>query len=118
MHDNSTNRIASVYLAFAERQAHGRSALCETLARGVASDSVALSFLGQLPRAKQQPNLLFAAVKYLYGTPVDQQRTARSFSRRDARPQQTVSARPVSALDQPTADGLDRSARRQSRLDS
>jgi hypothetical protein len=69
MQDNSTNRIASVYLHFAECEAHGRSALYETLARGVAGDSVALSFLGQLPRAKQQPNLLFAAVKYLYGTP-------------------------------------------------
>src|SRR5215471_11737634 len=64
--ENSTNRIASVYLAFAEREAHGRSALYETLARGVAGDSVALSFLAEFPRAKQQPNLLFAAVKYLY----------------------------------------------------
>ena len=67
--ENSTNRIASAYLAFAERDAHGRSALYETLARGVAGDSVALSFLAEFPRAKQQPNLLFAAVKYLYGTP-------------------------------------------------
>src|SRR5262249_44465610 len=58
----------SVYLAFAEREAHGRSALYETLARGVAGDSVALSFLAEFPRAKQQPNLLFAAVKHLYGT--------------------------------------------------
>ncbi|MBV8356726.1 MAG: DUF2332 domain-containing protein [Deltaproteobacteria bacterium] len=69
MDDNSTNRIASVYLTFAEREAHGRSALYETLARGVAADSVALSFLAELPRAKRQPNLLFAAMKYLYGTP-------------------------------------------------
>jgi hypothetical protein len=66
--ENATDRIASVYLAFAEREAHGRSALYETLARGVAGDSLALSFLAELPRAKQQPNLLFAAVKYLYGT--------------------------------------------------
>ncbi len=67
--DDNSNRIASVYLAFAEREAHGRSALYETLARGVARDSVALSFLAELPRAKQQPNLLFAALRYLYGTP-------------------------------------------------
>jgi hypothetical protein len=71
MDDHSTNRIASVYLAFAEREAHGRSALYETLARGVADDSVARFFLAELPRAKQQPNLLFAAVRYLYGTPQD-----------------------------------------------
>lgn len=69
--DDNSNRIASVYLAFAKREAHGRSALYETLARGVARDSVALSFLAELPRAKQQPNLLFAAVRYLYGTSRD-----------------------------------------------
>jgi hypothetical protein len=71
MHDSSTNRIASVYLAFAESEAHGRSALYETLAWGVAGDSISLSFLAEFPPAKQQPNLLFAAVKYLYGTPRD-----------------------------------------------
>jgi hypothetical protein len=69
--ENSTNRIASAYLAFAQREAHGRSALYETLARGVAGDSIALSFVAGFPRAKQQPNLLFAAVKYLYGTAGD-----------------------------------------------
>lgn len=69
--ESSTNRIASVYLTFAECEAHGRSALYETLARGVAGDSIMLSFLAEFPPAKQQPNLLFAAVKYLYGTPVD-----------------------------------------------
>jgi hypothetical protein len=71
MDNHSTNRIASIYLAFAEREAHGRSTLYETLARSVATDSVALAFLAELPRAKQQPNLLFAAVRYLYGTPRD-----------------------------------------------
>ena len=71
MEGNSTNRIASVYLAFAEHEAHGRSALYETFARAVAADSLALSFLAEFPRAKQQPNLLFAAIKYLYGTPRD-----------------------------------------------
>src|SRR5215472_3229470 len=71
MDDHSPNRISSIYLAFAEREAHGHSAIYETLARGVATDSVALAFLAELPRAKQQPNLLFAAVRYLYGTPGD-----------------------------------------------
>jgi hypothetical protein len=71
MNENSASRIASAYLAFAEREAHGRSALYETFARGIATDSVALSFLAEFPQAKQQPNLLFAAVKYLYGAPRD-----------------------------------------------
>jgi hypothetical protein len=71
MLQNSSSRIASVYLAFAEREARGRSPVYEGLARAIANDSVALSFLAQLPRAKQQPNLLFAAVKYLYGTRTD-----------------------------------------------
>jgi hypothetical protein len=69
--ESTSGRIASVYLRFAEREAHGRSALYEDLARGVASEPAALSFLADLPPPKQQPNLLFAAVKYLYGTPSD-----------------------------------------------
>jgi hypothetical protein len=68
---SSTNRIASLYSAFAEGEAHGRSALYENLSRSLAGDSVVLSFLAEFPRVKQQPNLLFAAVKYLYGPPKD-----------------------------------------------
>jgi hypothetical protein len=55
MDDHSTNRIASVYLAFAEREAHGRSALYETLARGVADDSVARFFLAELHERNSNP---------------------------------------------------------------
>jgi len=69
--ESSSSRIAKVYLTFAEREAHERSPLYEELARGVAGEPAALSFLGELPPPKQQPNLLFAAVKYLYGTPRD-----------------------------------------------
>jgi hypothetical protein len=64
MNQNSSDRIASAYMAFAEREAHGRSALYETIARHIAGDSVVLSYLAQFPRAKQQPNLLFATVNY------------------------------------------------------
>jgi|SRR5208282_2702952 len=60
--ENSTSAIALIYLTFAEREAHGRSALYETLARGVAGDSVARFFVAAFPRAKPQPNLLFARV--------------------------------------------------------
>jgi len=75
--ENSNDRIASVYLAFAEREAHGRSALYEELARRVARDAVVLSFLATLPRPKQQPNLLFSAMKYLCGVPTDWDHFAR-----------------------------------------
>jgi Uncharacterized protein conserved in bacteria (DUF2332) len=53
--EGSAERLAAVYLNFAEREAHGRSALYETLARGIADDVQTLSMLARLPRAKQQP---------------------------------------------------------------
>jgi hypothetical protein len=62
-------RIAAAYRRFAEVEARGRSPLYEVLARGVADDPAILSFLGTLPQVKQQPNLLFAAVRFLFGTP-------------------------------------------------
>ena len=59
------------YLDFAENEAKGVSPLYEALARGVAQSDALLRFLAPLPRPKQQPNLLFAAVRHLYGTPGD-----------------------------------------------
>lgn len=64
-------RISAAYRRFAAEEAHGRSALYETLARGVAEDAGTLEFLAALPREKRQPNLLFAAVRFLFGTPSD-----------------------------------------------
>ncbi|MBV8771773.1 MAG: DUF2332 family protein, partial [Deltaproteobacteria bacterium] len=69
--ENSFKQIASGYLKFAEGEARGRSVLYEDLARGIAGDPAALSFLSEFPSAKQQPNLLFGAVKSLYGAPRD-----------------------------------------------
>ena len=69
MTENPAERLSSVYLTFAEREAHNRSPLYEELARAVAGDPSTLAFLAELPPPKQQPNLLFAAVRYLYGTP-------------------------------------------------
>ena len=51
------------------REARGRSRLYETLAASVADDEEILEFLGTLPPAKRQPNLLFAAARYLLGGP-------------------------------------------------
>jgi hypothetical protein len=53
------------------REAHGRSPLYETLAAAVADDDLILGFLGTLPWAKRQPNLLFAAARYLLDGPPD-----------------------------------------------
>ncbi|CAN5881933.1 DUF2332 domain-containing protein [soil metagenome] len=48
-------------------ESHGRSALYEQLANGVAEDDDLLERFGALPAWKQQPNLLFAAVQYVAG---------------------------------------------------
>src|SRR5262249_8726210 len=61
---------AANYRAFAE-EARGRLAAYEALATLVAGDDTILRFLGTLPPAKRQPNLLFAAARYLLGTPPD-----------------------------------------------
>lgn len=62
------DRLAEVYARFAGNEARGRSPLYETLARGIAEDRHVLRLLADLPKPKQQPNLLFAAVRYLCGT--------------------------------------------------
>src|ERR1039458_7762811 len=59
---------AENYRAFAE-DARGRSPLYESLAGAVAADAAILRFLGALPPEKRQPNLLFAAARYLQGEP-------------------------------------------------
>ena len=66
----SPGDLAERYVRFADSEAHGRSPLYETLARGVANDTELIDFLLTLPPAKQQPNLLFAAVRHLKGLPV------------------------------------------------
>jgi hypothetical protein len=62
--------VAENYRAFAQ-DAHGRSPAYESLAGSVAEDTAILRFLGSLPPQKRQPNLLFAAARYLSGAPVD-----------------------------------------------
>jgi hypothetical protein len=60
---------AENYRAFAE-DARGRSPAYELLAGSVAEDTAVLRFLGSLPPERRQPNLLFAAARYLLGDPV------------------------------------------------
>ena len=64
-------RIAERYEDFARFEARGRSPVYARLARAIAADRILLRFLADLPEAKRQPNLLLAAVRYLYGTPQD-----------------------------------------------
>lgn len=59
------------YLAFARNEAKGVSPLYEQLAVAVAQSEGLLAFVSSLPAPKQQPNLVFAAVRHLYGTPAD-----------------------------------------------
>lgn len=63
------SELARRYLRFAEDEARGRSPLYEELARGVAADPELHEFLLTLPRAKRQPNLLFAALRHVAGIP-------------------------------------------------
>lgn len=71
MDESLIAEISDFYRWFAEHEAHGRSRLYEMLALEVAEDSAILSFLAELPPPKRQPNLLFAAVKFLFGAPQD-----------------------------------------------
>ena len=51
------------------REAHGRSPAYESLAASVADDDLVQGFLATLPQPKRQPNLLFAAARYLLDAP-------------------------------------------------
>jgi hypothetical protein len=65
-----TAAITASYRAFAA-EARGRSPRYEELAMAVGRDQPVLAFLATLPPAKRQPNLLFAAARYLLGEPAD-----------------------------------------------
>jgi len=61
--------VARTYREFGRLEARGRSAAYEALAESVAGDTALMSFIASLPPAKRQPNLLFAAARYLLGAP-------------------------------------------------
>ena len=58
---------SGVYRSFAVEQVHGVSKTYEHLATSIATDSDLLEAIDQLPPIKRQPNLLFAAVRFLDG---------------------------------------------------
>ncbi|WP_246726433.1 DUF2332 domain-containing protein [Rhizobium leguminosarum] len=71
MDEEGLAEISARYVRFADEEACGRSPLYEALAHAVAGDRETLGLLSSLPDMKRQPNLLFAAVRHLFGTPTD-----------------------------------------------
>ena len=69
--NDETISVSENYHRFATLEARGRCPLYEQLSQGVAVDHEVLELISSLPTAKRQPNLLLAAVKYLYGTSQD-----------------------------------------------
>jgi hypothetical protein len=63
------DEIRKRYQRFAEFEARGVSPIYEELAHAVCSQNALTEFISSLPRSKQQPNLVFTAVRHLYGTP-------------------------------------------------
>lgn len=61
--------VAELYREFARLEARGRSADYEALGEAVAQDGLITGFLAGLPPDKWQPQLLFAAARYLLGHP-------------------------------------------------
>lgn len=61
--------LAETYRYFGDKDARGVSPLYQELAEGVAGDADVLDLLLDLPVDKRQPNLLFAAVRHVAGTP-------------------------------------------------
>jgi hypothetical protein len=61
--------LAETYHFFGEKEARDASPLYQELAEGVATDVDVLDLLLDLPVDKRQPNLLFAAVRHVAGTP-------------------------------------------------
>ena len=61
--------VAWAYRDFARQEARGRSAEYEELAESVAADAALVGFIASLPPAKQQPQLVFGAARYLLGGP-------------------------------------------------
>ncbi|HEY0182434.1 MAG TPA: DUF2332 domain-containing protein [Rhodopila sp.] len=77
MADSRASETSARYMRFAEVEARGRSPLYEALTRAAAGDDDVVAFLMTLPREKRQPNLLLAAMRHLFGVPVDWSRFRR-----------------------------------------
>ncbi|MGV0810033.1 DUF2332 domain-containing protein [Mycolicibacterium setense] len=65
------DRVAELYVRFADQQARGSSPSLESWACTVAEDSAVLARLATLPEAKRQPNLVFACLRWHGARPGD-----------------------------------------------
>jgi Uncharacterized protein conserved in bacteria (DUF2332) len=68
---SEASRLAETYSVFAEQEAANRSPLYAQFCQGIAQDEALLDRLAALSPEKQQPNLLLAAVKYIFGVAPD-----------------------------------------------
>ena len=94
---------AEIYRTFARHEARGRSPAYESLAEAVAGDAAVLRFLVSLPPEKRQPNLLFAAARYLLGAPADMTRLRDLVSERGAELSEVMLARRTQTNEPPAA---------------
>src|SRR3954469_22510638 len=69
MSEDDRSRIAGEFRGFVAAATAAPSPLYAELSAAVAEDDVALDFLLDLPRTKQQPMLLFGAIAFLDGPP-------------------------------------------------
>lgn len=69
--DTGVSRLSKAYVDFADHEARRRSPFYAEICHRVAGDPALLAKLAELPLEKQQPNLLLAAAKYLFGTARD-----------------------------------------------
>ena len=72
--DPGTTELDAVradYLRFAHYEARGQSDAYERLATAVADSELALDFVLELPRAKRQPNLVLASIRWVCGVARD-----------------------------------------------
>jgi len=69
---SDTKPIADRYRIFAHFEAKGRSAAYEALAGFFADSEPCLQYVSQFPSDKQQPNLVFAALRQIAGVPDSQ----------------------------------------------
>jgi len=67
--DDPVGTVVQAYRLFARREARGRSAAYESLAESVADDAAVVDFIASLPPDKRQPQLVFAAARYLLAAP-------------------------------------------------
>ncbi|HEX8391972.1 MAG TPA: DUF2332 domain-containing protein [Longimicrobium sp.] len=71
MDDEQYTGLRERYRNFAEIETRGSSALYSEMAARVSQSEALLRLIARLPPAKQQPNLVFAATRRLFGTPAD-----------------------------------------------